>query len=256
MNRWPRNASSYPARKGNLGYGLREHQQWLVTLESSPRVGWPGDSRSRRWPGLLCAQNPGIFTTLGNTIFPFHRTLPADGWPQCPLCVFACRERQTLSTITLSVSISLSLYLCIYLAVVLLYIKLDPKESLLQVVLKTSLIAFCTKLEWHFNSCISIQTEVVFEFCFKKCLQRISMRCLACIFIFNLASAKLRPWLVQALSCWLLTVEVRVRSQTNSYGICGGQMGAGTRLVRLIRFSSGIINPSTFQKHSFITDAI
>lgn len=74
-----------------------------------------------------------------------------------------------------------SLYL--YLAVVLLYIKLDPKKSLLQAVLRTSLIALCTKLEWHFSSCISIETEVVFEFCFKKSLLRIYMRYLTFIFI-------------------------------------------------------------------------
>ena len=91
-----------PPERENSDICCEETQQWLVTVDIGLRVGWPGDSRSRRWPGFLCAQNPGIFTTLGNTIFPFCRTLPSDGWPQCPLRVLAFRARQTLSIVTLS----------------------------------------------------------------------------------------------------------------------------------------------------------
>ena len=90
---------------------LRWMLAWRLVYRETKGAG--RDSRGRSWPGLLCAQNPGIFTTLGNTIFPFRRTLPSDGWPQCPLC--ACTpwkanpEHAYSYTVILSLYISLSL---------------------------------------------------------------------------------------------------------------------------------------------------
>jgi hypothetical protein len=68
-------------------------------LEVGQRIGLQGDkeSRLRRWPGSVCT-NPGIFTTLGNTILPFRRNQQSRGRHKRPACVCVYCIRQTQGT--------------------------------------------------------------------------------------------------------------------------------------------------------------
>lgn len=172
VNRLPSIIASHPRRRetsairgGNLNTGLLNCMLVRELVYRATKTAGRG-SRSRR-PGLLCAQNPGIFTTLGNTIFPFRRTLRSDGWPQCPVCVRVCRARQTLGTHTLKLMSSLSLSLSLSHRSIAC-VKPDSQNNLIQLLLINSFIALCSKLWWLFSSSAATQTKVVFEFFFTK----------------------------------------------------------------------------------------
>jgi hypothetical protein len=49
--------------------------------------------------------------------------------------------------------------------------------------------------------------------------------------------------IAQAVSRWLPIAAARVRSRDWSSGICGGQSGAGTGFLRLLRFPMPILIP-------------
>jgi hypothetical protein len=49
--------------------------------------------------------------------------------------------------------------------------------------------------------------------------------------------------IAQAVSPWLHTAAARVQTRVQSCGICGGQSGAGARLLRVLRFSLPIFIP-------------
>jgi hypothetical protein len=86
---------------------LENFKWWTVKvgmLEVGQRIGLQGDKESRlrqsaeKAARVLCAHNPGIFTTLGNTIFPFRRTLQSGGRHKRPVCVCVYCTRQTQGT--------------------------------------------------------------------------------------------------------------------------------------------------------------
>jgi hypothetical protein len=53
-----------------------------------------------------------------------------------------------------------------------------------------------------------------------------------------------------------VTTESQVRSQTSPFGICGGQIGIGTRFFRVLRFSPVTIVTPMLHTHSLVTDAV
>jgi hypothetical protein len=59
---------------------------------------------------------------------------------------------------------------------------------------------------------------------------------------FNNLDNNPRP-IAQAVSRWLPTAAARVRARVWSCGICGGQSGAGTGFLRVIRFPLPIFIP-------------
>jgi hypothetical protein len=58
--------------------------------------------------------------------------------------------------------------------------------------------------------------------------------------IFNLGRA-----IAHAVSRWLPTAAVQVRSQVRSCGICGGESGTGEGFLRVLRFPLPILIPPT-----------
>jgi hypothetical protein len=51
--------------------------------------------------------------------------------------------------------------------------------------------------------------------------------------------------IAQAVTRWLRNTADRDRSQVKSCGICGGQIGAGARFLRVLQFPLPIIIPLT-----------
>jgi hypothetical protein len=49
--------------------------------------------------------------------------------------------------------------------------------------------------------------------------------------------------IAQVVSCWLPTVASRVQARVWPCGICGGQSGAGTGFLRVLRFPLPILIP-------------
>jgi hypothetical protein len=86
---------------------LGSFKLWTVKvgmLEVGQRIGLQEDKESRlrhsagKVARVLCAHNPGIFTTLGNTIFPFRRTLQSGRQHKRHVCACVYCTRQTQGT--------------------------------------------------------------------------------------------------------------------------------------------------------------
>jgi hypothetical protein len=75
------------------------------------------------------------------------------------------------------------------------------------------------------------------------------------VFVFSLRSRSRILWVsisvgngrsvARAVSLWLPTTAGRVRAKVRTYGICGGQSGAGARFLRVLRFPLPIFIPLT-----------
>jgi hypothetical protein len=118
---------------------LGSFKLWTVEvgmLEVGQRIGLQGDKESRlrqsagKVARVLCAHNPGIFTTFGNTIFPFRRTLQSEVRHKRPVCVCVCLLYKTNPG-----------HACSYTA---LCLQLDPVMTSLFPTRRLAIQSYCT----------------------------------------------------------------------------------------------------------------